>query len=83
MLESATDAKGRSLEVFKVPLPPNLFITEEEEQGLKVCILSALSLCSCAHHIYLAPLMRKGMWPRGCGAAKVCCCKPLEGMGCF
>jgi agmatine deiminase len=36
VLESTTDARGRKLQVFKVPLPPNLFITEEEEAGLKV-----------------------------------------------
>ncbi|EIE23219.1 agmatine deiminase [Coccomyxa subellipsoidea C-169] len=34
VLQSTTDAKGRSLEVFKVPLPPNLFITQEEADGL-------------------------------------------------
>ncbi len=36
VLQSTTDAKGRSLEVFKVPLPPNLFITQEEADGLLV-----------------------------------------------
>jgi len=35
-LQSTTDAKGRKLEVYKVPLPPNLFITQEEADGLTV-----------------------------------------------
>ncbi|CAL8465287.1 g4822 [Coccomyxa elongata] len=34
VLQSTKDAKGRTLEVFKVPLPPNLFITQEEADGL-------------------------------------------------
>lgn len=37
VLQSTTDAKGRKLEVYKVPLPPNLFITQEEADGLTVC----------------------------------------------
>ncbi len=36
VLQSTKDAKGRTLEVFKVPLPPNLFITQEEADGLSV-----------------------------------------------
>ncbi|KAK9903367.1 hypothetical protein WJX75_003891 [Coccomyxa subellipsoidea] len=34
MLQSTRDAKGRQIEVYKVPLPPNLFITQEEADGL-------------------------------------------------
>ena len=36
VLQSTKDARGRSLQVFKVPLPPNLFISEEEAAGLQV-----------------------------------------------
>ncbi len=33
-LESQTDAKGRRLEVIKMPLPPPLHISEEESAGV-------------------------------------------------
>ena len=36
VLQSTKDARGRSLQVFKVPLPPNLHISEEEAAGLQV-----------------------------------------------
>ena len=36
MLQSTRDAKGREIQVYKVPLPPNLFITQEEADGLLV-----------------------------------------------
>ena len=36
VLQSTKDARGRSLEVFKVPLPPNLSISVEEAAGLQV-----------------------------------------------
>lgn len=39
VLQSTKDAKGRTLEVFKVPLPHNLFITQEEANGLSVSLL--------------------------------------------
>ena len=37
VLQSSKDAKGRGFKVHKVPLPPNLFITQEEAAGLQVC----------------------------------------------
>ena len=33
-LESQTDARGRSLEVIKMPLPPPLHISQEESAGV-------------------------------------------------
>jgi agmatine deiminase len=34
-LKSQTDAKGRPIEVVKLPLPPPLHATEEEASGVK------------------------------------------------
>ena len=33
-LEGQTDAKGRRLEVVKLPCPPPLYISEEESRGI-------------------------------------------------
>ena len=45
VLQSSPDARGRAIQVVKVPTPPPLFITEEEEAGMKVRINSkALTL---------------------------------------
>ena len=35
VLQSTKDAHGRAIEVFKVPLPPNLFLGKEEADGLQ------------------------------------------------
>lgn len=37
VLLKATDARGRTLEIIKVPLPPPQFITEEEARGTSRC----------------------------------------------
>lgn len=34
-LKSQKDAKGRAIKFIKLPLPPPLFITEEEARGVK------------------------------------------------
>jgi agmatine/peptidylarginine deiminase len=54
MLQSTRDAKGRQIEVYKVPLPPNLFITQEEADGLLVSSYKSLRLENgcLACHIY-------------------------------
>lgn len=39
-LTSATDAKGRKLEVIKVPVPPPLFRTYKEASGVHVSPLT-------------------------------------------
>ena len=36
VLQGSKDARGRAFKVHKVPLPPNLFITQEEADGLEV-----------------------------------------------
>ena len=36
LLESTPDAQGRKLEVFKVQLPPNLFLSQDEASVLVV-----------------------------------------------
>lgn len=39
-LRSQTDAKGRPIQIIKLPLPPPLYMTEEEGAGVKqVCLL--------------------------------------------
>ena len=45
ILNNSTDAKGRKLEVFKVHVPPPLFRTYKEAEGVHVsqCPLSCLS----------------------------------------
>ena len=43
VLTSNKDAQGRSIEVVKVPTPPPMYITKEEEAGMKVCTLALLS----------------------------------------
>jgi agmatine deiminase len=35
VLSASADAKGRPLEVIKLPLPPVLHFTEEEARGVK------------------------------------------------
>lgn len=36
VLSEATDARGRRFEVVEVPLPPPLYITQEEAEGVQV-----------------------------------------------
>ena len=36
VLQSTPDARGRAIQVVKVPTPPPMFITEAEEAGMKV-----------------------------------------------
>ena len=36
-LSNTTDARGRKLEIFKLPRPPPLFRTYKEASGFKVC----------------------------------------------
>lgn len=36
LLESMPDAQGRKLRVYKVQLPPNLFLSQEEASALVV-----------------------------------------------
>lgn len=37
VLESSTDAKGRPIEVIKLPMPKPVYMTEEEVEGLDYC----------------------------------------------
>ena len=43
LLESTPDAQGRKLQVYKVQLPPNLFLSQEEASALVVRLLESLS----------------------------------------
>ena len=36
-LSNTTDARGRKLEIFKLPRPPPMFRTYKEASGFKVC----------------------------------------------
>lgn len=38
VLKNETDAKGRPMEVIKMPLPPNIYITKEEEEGIETSL---------------------------------------------
>jgi len=38
-LSSQTDAKGRPIEIIKLPLPPPLYMSEEEGAGVKQVLL--------------------------------------------
>jgi agmatine/peptidylarginine deiminase len=42
ILESTTDAKGRKLEVIKVPCPPPMFRTHHEADTVDVSLLAVL-----------------------------------------
>ena len=41
LLESTPDAQGRKLQVYKVQLPPNLFLSEDQASALVVRNLSS------------------------------------------
>ena len=41
LLESTPDAQGRKLQVYKVQLPPNLFLSQDEASALVVRNLSS------------------------------------------
>ena len=43
LLESTPDAQGRKLQVYKVQLPPNLFLSQEEASALVVRPSESLS----------------------------------------
>lgn len=43
VLEEERDAQGRRLQITKVPTPPPLYITQEEEAGTKVTFIHSRS----------------------------------------
>ena len=47
-LSNTTDAKGRKLQIYKLPRPPPMFRTFKEANGMKVCsLLIAPELLCC------------------------------------
>ena len=68
ILEASTDARGRKLEVYKVHVPPPLFRTYKEAEGVDVKSLSPLSFTCQALVMHL--LVK--------GAADPCSCPTLR-----
>ena len=51
VLQNTKDAKGRTIEVCKIRLPPPLFRTYKEAEGLEVVIHTSFPLCHDRHII--------------------------------
>ena len=70
LLESTPDAQGRQLRVYKVQLPPNLFLGQEEASAL---VVSSSAPCVSEHYTSSSPLrlhvsLRSTAARRPCGS---------------